>query len=105
MPLTLLPAVSPAISSGNSSTSNSSDHLEISNADYRANRPQPIVYAEKDILEQLHTSTNRKLGEAPLYSTPPVAARPILDAVVQESKPARPRWSLMGKRNAAAIAV
>lgn len=68
-------------------------------------RPQPIVYAEKDIFDRLHTSTTRKLGEAPLYDSPPPKV-PIATAkpIVQVEKPKKSRWSLMGKKNNAAIA-
>jgi hypothetical protein len=101
--------VSPVVSSGNSTTSNSSDHLEIAvapnaNPDRMSIRPQPMVYPEKDIFERLHTSTTRKLGEAPLFDGPPEVAKPIANIVAQE-KPKKSRWSLMGKKNAAAITV
>jgi hypothetical protein len=107
--LTCNAEVSPVVSSGNSTTSNSSDHLEIAvapnaNPDRMSIRPQPMVYPEKDIFERLHTSTTRKLGEAPLFDGPPEVAKPIANIVAQE-KPKKSRWSLMGKKNAAAITV
>ena len=107
--LTCNAEVSPVVSSGNSTTSNSSDHLEIAvapnaNPDRMSIRPLPMVYPEKDIFERLHTSTTRKLGEAPLSDGPPEVAKPIANIVAQE-KPKKSRWSLMGKKNAAAIAV
>jgi hypothetical protein len=77
----------------------------MSNLKHTTHRSQPVVYAENDFLGQLHTSTTRKLGEAPLHSSPPVVVRPVLDAMVQNGKPVKPRWSLMGKKNAATIVV
>jgi hypothetical protein len=63
------------------------------------------VYAEKDIFERLHTSTTRKLGEAPLYDSPPMPIKSaVTKVVVQEQKQKKQRWSLMGKRNSAAVA-
>lgn len=103
--LSLITAVSPVISSGNSTTSVSSDNLEMSNSKMQPSRPQPVVYAENDFLGQLHTSTTRKLGEAPISSSPLVATKPALRVVVQDGKPVKPRWSLMGKKNAATITV
>ena len=100
--------VSPVVSSGNSTTSNSSENLEMkiaSNPNRMSQRPQPIVYAEKDIFDRLHTSTTRKLGEAPLYDSPHIRSRaPTANLVAPEPKPKRARWSLMGKRNSAAVA-
>jgi len=100
--------VSPVVSSGNSTTSNSSENLEISitpNPNRQSQRPQPIVYEEKDIFERLHTSTTRKLGEAPLYDSPHIPIKPAATkVVVQEQKQKKQRWSLMGKRNSAAVA-
>lgn len=98
-------AVSPVISSGNSASSTYSDNLELSNSKHSAHRPQPVVYAENDFLEQLHTSTHRKLGEAPVYTSPPTMVRPVLDAVVQNGRPSKSRWSMMGRKNAVGIAV
>ncbi|KIN07749.1 hypothetical protein OIDMADRAFT_109346 [Oidiodendron maius Zn] len=93
------------LSSGNSTTSVSSENLEMSNSKMQPSRPQPVVYAENDFLGQLHTSTTRKLGEAPISSSPLVATKPALRVVVQDGKPVKPRWSLMGKKNAATITV
>ncbi|KAG0650556.1 hypothetical protein D0Z07_3268 [Hyphodiscus hymeniophilus] len=64
--------VSPAMSSGNSTSSHhSSENLEMPrNVNRQSMRPQPIVYAEQDIFDKLHKSTNRKLGEAPLHDSP-----------------------------------
>ncbi|TVY13774.1 hypothetical protein LARI1_G008535 [Lachnellula arida] len=120
--------VTPALSSGNSDTSDSSDNLEISvapNQNYhipqrpvsirtgshfqgttRKSLPQGTVFPEKDIFSRLHTSTTRKLGEAPLYDSPPVvrkAPTATITPVEQTSK--KPKWSLLGKnRNANTVA-
>jgi hypothetical protein len=105
--LTSYAEVSPVVSSGNSTTSNSSDNLEIAttqNSKRVSQRPQPIVYAEQDIFDRLHTSTTRKLGEAPLYDSPPIREKaPVAAVVAQEVKAKKQRWSLLGKKNAAAI--
>jgi hypothetical protein len=103
--LTSYTEVSPVVSSGNSTTSNSSDNLEIpvtQKSKHVSHRPQPIVYAEQDIFDRLHTSTTRKLGEAPLHDSPPIKA-PVVKVVTQEVKPKKQRWSLLGKKNSAAI--
>jgi hypothetical protein len=106
--LTSYAEVSPVVSSGNSTTSNSSDNLEIAVTDKSkriSQRPQPIVYAEKDIFERLHTSTTRKLGEAPLHDSPPVHVKaPVATVVARETKAKKQRWSLLGKKNSAATA-
>ena len=94
--------VSPVVSSGNSTTSNSSDHLEMpQNADRMSYRPQPIVYAEQDIFDKLHTSTTRKLGEAPLHDSSLVGTKAPVAATtaVPQQKQKKNRWSLLGKRN------
>ena len=105
--LTSYTEVSPVVSSGNSTTSNSSDNLEIpvtQNSKRVSQRPQPIVYAEQDIFDRLHTSTTRKLGEAPLYDSPPIREKAsVAPVVAQEVKAKKQRWSLLGKKNAAAI--
>jgi hypothetical protein len=95
---------SPVISSGNS-TNSSSDNLEMaaSKSNRLSQRLQPIVYAERDIFDRLHKSTTRKLGEAPLYDSPPMKPKAAA-VVVQEAKPKKQRWSLMGKRTSAAVA-
>jgi hypothetical protein len=105
--LTSYAEVSPVVSSGNSTSSNSSDNLEIAvtqNSKRVSQRPQPIVYAEQDIFDRLHTSTTRKLGEAPRYDSPPIRERaPVVAVVAQEVKAKKQRWSLLGKKNAATI--
>jgi hypothetical protein len=105
--LTSYAEVSPVVSSGNSTTSNSSDNLEIAatqNSKRVSQRPQPIVYGEQDIFDRLHTSTTRKLGEAPLYDSPPIREKaPVAAVVAREVKAKKQRWSLLGKKNAATI--
>jgi hypothetical protein len=105
--LTSYAEVSPVVSSGNSTTSNSSDNLEIpvtQNSKRVSQRPQPIVYAEQDIFDRLHKSTTRKLGEAPLYNSPPIREKAsVAPVVAQEVKAKKQRWSLLGKKNAATI--
>ena len=107
--LTSYTEVSPVVSSGNSTSSNSSDNLEIAvtqKSKHASHRPQPIVYADQDIFDRLHTSTTRKLGEAPLYDSPPIREKaPLAKVVAQEVKPKKQRWSLLGKKNSAAIQV
>lgn len=91
---------SPVNSSGNSTTS-STDHLP-EMAPAASNRPQPLTFAEKDIFQRLHTSTTRKVGEAPIYDSPPVKPTATATATateVQETKPKKQRWSFLGKRN------
>ncbi|KUJ14396.1 uncharacterized protein LY89DRAFT_137942 [Mollisia scopiformis] len=109
--LTSSAEVSPVVSSGNSTNSNSSaENLEIapaSKSNRLSSRPQPIVYAEKDIFDRLHTSTTRKVGEAPLYDAPPpMKTKTPTTVVTQETtKPKKQRWSILGKKNATATAV
>ncbi|CZR63928.1 uncharacterized protein PAC_13825 [Phialocephala subalpina] len=101
--------VSPVVSSGNSTNSNSSaENLEIApvkNSNRHSHRPQPIVYAEKDIFDRLHTSTTRKLGEAPVLDAPPPVKpkTPTSTIVAQETKPKKQRWSILGKKNTTAV--
>lgn len=95
--------VSPVISSGNS-TSSDSDHLEMAqNRNRTSVRQQPTVYADQDIFDKLHTSTNRKLGEAPLYDTPPTLAKTPAAPTTAVPQPKKKRWSLMGKNKNTAI--
>ena len=76
---------------------------EAANYDFRSNRPRPIVYSEQDVFDRLHTSTNRKLGEAPLYGSPPVKPKArIATITVPEKtleKPEKRGWSFLGKKN------
>jgi len=69
-------------------------------------RPQPTTYVEKDIFQRLHTSTTRKIGEAPIMDSVPVKAQVTATVVAQEQKekPKKARWSLMGKRTSIAAA-
>lgn len=104
--------VSPLGSSGNSTTSDSSDPLEMPTASGSERRKSiplrstPIVYKEKDIFDRLHTSTTRKLGEAPLYDSPPVTVKgPMASLPTKEVKvEKRARWSLMGKKPTSSMA-
>jgi hypothetical protein len=68
-------------------------------------RPQPIVYAEQDVFDRLHTSTTRKLGEAPLYDSPPTMTKAPVAATtaVPQQKQKKQRWSLLGKKHNTAI--
>ncbi|KAG9244827.1 hypothetical protein BJ878DRAFT_567234 [Calycina marina] len=101
--------VSPLVSSGSSSSSGSSDHLQIA-TNARPKRkhslPIPTYFAEKDVFDRLHTSTTRKLGEAPLYDhPPPTAFKQAAVAKVTQYPPKRMRWSLMGKKHSSTVAV
>ncbi|KAH7317635.1 hypothetical protein BKA65DRAFT_410481 [Rhexocercosporidium sp. MPI-PUGE-AT-0058] len=108
--------VSPVVSSGTSTNSNnSSDNLEIAGPSTerpvntrqlsKTDKPKGTVFAEQDIFDRLHTSTARKLGEAPLFETPqgPKPRTPTKAAPVVEQKPKKQRWSLLGKKNTAAV--
>lgn len=68
-------------------------------------RPQPMVYEEKDVFDRLHTSTTRKLGEAPQYDSPPIVAKTAVapTTAVPPQKQKRNRWSLLGKKHASTI--
>jgi hypothetical protein len=103
---------SPVASSGTSASS-SSDHLEIpplklnrkSYSRPRSMVPQATTYAETNIFKNLHTSTTRKLGEAPIMENPPPLAPIVHKATLTAAQPHKKnRWSLMGKRNSAALA-
>ncbi|KZF22927.1 hypothetical protein L228DRAFT_268298 [Xylona heveae TC161] len=54
--------ISPIASSSQSTTSDSSSSLEIQGE---------VHFPEQNVLNQLHKSTYRKVGEAPLYDAPP----------------------------------
>jgi len=97
---------SPVMSSGNSTSS--SDNLEMAQYPNRlSTRQQPIVYAEKDIFDKLHTSTTRKLGEAPLSDSPPVVTTTpaAVSPAAAQPKPKKNRWSLLGKRHSTIAAM
>jgi hypothetical protein len=93
--------VSPVVSSGNSTSSNSSEPLEMPKR-----KPEGHNYPERDIFQRLHTSTTRKIGEAPLHDSPPVPVKsptaPVVTDLKQKNK--RSRWSMLGKKNPTPIA-
>jgi len=102
--------VSPIISSANSASSEfSGSHLEMKGA---AAKPTATTFQEKDIFHRLHTSTNRKIGEAPagLQAVPPVPPLPAKrsaapDAVQQPKDKRRLGFGFKGKtREVAATA-
>ncbi|CZT04644.1 uncharacterized protein RCO7_05528 [Rhynchosporium graminicola] len=105
---------SPVISSSNSTKSNnSSDILEIavdSTGRPKPNRtrskesgPQGTVFVQQDIFDRLHTSTSRKVGEAPILDGPAPRPRVRTSTPAVEQKQKKQRWSLLGKRNTAAV--
>ncbi len=65
-----------------------------------------MTYAERDIFQRLHTSTTRKIGEAPIMDSAHVKAQVTATLIAQEQKekPKKARWSLMGKRTSIAAA-
>lgn len=88
-----------------SSSSSTSLDLEIgANAPRRpvpsdAFKHQPVALPNNNILQRLHKSTTRKLGEAPILKAPIVevqAPKPVVVAPVVQKKS---RWSRMGKQN------
>ena len=84
---------SPFHSSGNSSRSDSSEPIEFPNS-----KPQGTTFVPVNVFDSLHTSTTRKLGEAPQRSGPPVEVKTPA-AVVTVKKPSkRTRWSIMRKK-------
>ncbi|TGO61956.1 hypothetical protein BCON_0023g00140 [Botryotinia convoluta] len=95
---------SPGNSKAPSSSSSSSDlGLEIGARAPRRPLPsdafkhQPVVFQNHDILQRLHTSTTRKLGEAPIVKAPTVEVqvpKPVVVAPVAKS-----RWSRKGKKD------
>ncbi|KAF7914016.1 uncharacterized protein EAF01_000422 [Botrytis porri] len=107
---------SPVNSKAPSSASSSSDiGLEITAKIPRrpllsdAFKHQPVIFQNHDILQRLHTSTTRKLGEAPNIQAPIVEVpvpEPAVVAPVAQTKPvvvavapvAKSRWSRMGKK-------
>jgi len=106
--------VSPAHSSGHSTTSSSSENLEMKPShrpqmeerqpSFASHRLQPVVYAEKDIFDRLHTSKLRKLGEAPILDTPPPRALLVHTGSAEAPvKTKKNRWSLLGKRKSAVV--
>ncbi|KAG4027092.1 hypothetical protein MFRU_033g00620 [Monilinia fructicola] len=71
-------------------------------------RPEPVVFEDHDIFSRLHTSTTRKLGEAPLMTAPQVhLPRPASVLVAPAPAPLKKnRWATsMRKHTSAPIAV
>ncbi|KAI9645368.1 hypothetical protein NHQ30_006105 [Ciborinia camelliae] len=109
-------ATSPVASSGNSmktsssSASIASDDLEIASSvprrlrPRRSFRPEPVVFEGHDAFSRLHTSTTRKLGEAPIMTATQVQLpKPAPVLVAPESKQKKTRWTLMGRHNGSSI--
>ncbi|KAI9810152.1 MAG: hypothetical protein M1827_006678 [Pycnora praestabilis] len=106
--------ITPAGSSGNSTSSNSSSRKRYSvsfatepitygTAEILEIRP-PVQRQESSILDTLHTSTTRKLGEAPLHDAPP--PRPQATVVTPPSPAVAQRKRKFGfGRKSTAIAV
>jgi len=86
-------------SADSTSSTASSEKLEMKD------RSTANVYAEKDIFKNLHTSTTRKLGEAPISGYPQYSQTPkktpaaAVVAQEQQEKKKQARWSFKGKRN------
>jgi hypothetical protein len=64
------------------------------------------VYTQKDIFDSLHTSTIRKVGEAPISPSPSITASapvvpPLLDPEKQQKKK---RWMMKGKNREIGVA-
>ncbi|APA07346.1 hypothetical protein sscle_02g021160 [Sclerotinia sclerotiorum 1980 UF-70] len=104
-------ATSPVTSSRNStktsssSSSSSCDDLEIASSVPRrlqprhSFRPEPVVFEDHDIFTRLHTSTTRKLGEAPIMSKPQNQLPKPAPVIVAPPKSKKSRWSLIGKHD------
>ncbi|KAF7937974.1 uncharacterized protein EAE97_007770 [Botrytis byssoidea] len=97
-----------------SASSSSESGLEIAARTPRRPLPsdafkhQPVIFQNHDILQRLHTSTTRKLGEAPTLKAPIVEVqvpKPVVVAPVTQKEPvavaplAKSRWSRMGKKD------
>ncbi|KAJ8058620.1 hypothetical protein OCU04_012797 [Sclerotinia nivalis] len=108
-------ATSPVTSSGNStktsssSSSSSGDDLEIASSVPRrlrprhSFRPEPVVFEDHDIFTRLHTSTTRKLGEAPIMSKPQNQLPKPAPVIVAPPTSKKTRWTLVGKHDASPI--
>ncbi|KAH8601643.1 hypothetical protein B0O99DRAFT_648313 [Bisporella sp. PMI_857] len=108
-----------------STSSNSSDHLEIAATKVLSKPAQkeekkersslypklgpelqkPVVLnnSMQDVFDRLHTNPNRKLGEAPISDEPLPYKAPPKAAPMASVEPKKKRWSLMGKKHAPTI--
>ncbi|ESZ90200.1 hypothetical protein SBOR_9409 [Sclerotinia borealis F-4128] len=113
-------APSPVTSSGtstitsSSSSSSSSDDLEITTVSSVPRRlqprysfrPEPVVFEDHDVFSRLHTSTTRKLGEAPIMTAPQAQlSKPTPVMVAPQIAHKKSRWTLIGKHKPSPIAV
>ncbi|KAF7960458.1 hypothetical protein EAE96_000138 [Botrytis aclada] len=99
------PVTSEVPSSSSSSSSSTSLGLEIAARAPRkpllsdAYKHQPVIFHNYDILQRLHTSPTRKLGEAPIIKAPIVEVQVPQPAVVAPVAQAKSRWSRVGKKD------
>ena len=88
-----------------SSSSSTSLGLEIGASAPRRPLPsdafehQPVAFPNDNILQRLHKSTTRKLGEAPILKAPIVEVQMPKPVVVTPVVQKKSRWSRMGKQN------
>jgi hypothetical protein len=72
---------------------------------YLSYKPQATVFGDTDIFAHLHTSTSRKVGEAPACEAPPLVPKIPEAILVAEEAKQRKKWSLMGKHTSGAVAL
>ncbi|QSZ30956.1 hypothetical protein DSL72_000515 [Monilinia vaccinii-corymbosi] len=105
---------SPTTSSGSSIQSSSSSHdLGIDGAPSvpqrlrprHSFRPEPVVFEDQNVFSRLHTSTTRKLGEAPILTASQVQLPKPASVVVAPPACKKNRWSSMGRHAPSPIAV
>ncbi|PQE17942.1 hypothetical protein CJF32_00008422 [Rutstroemia sp. NJR-2017a WRK4] len=105
-----------SLPSSGTSTSSSADSLKMAiikappklqeRGSYLSYKPQPTVFGDADIFAHLHTSTSRKVGEAPTCESPPPLVPKIPESILAaEEAKQRKKWSLMGKHTPGAVAV
>ncbi|KAM0132957.1 hypothetical protein ACHAP3_006246 [Botrytis cinerea] len=88
-----------------SSSSSTSLGLEIGASAPRRPLPsdafehQAVAFPNNNILQRLHKSTTRKLGEAPILKAPIVEVQVPKPVVVTPVVQKKSRWSRMGKQN------
>ena len=88
-----------------SSSSSTSLGLEIGASAPRRPLPsdafehQAVAFPNNNILQRLHKSTTRKLGEAPILKAPIVEVQMPKPVVVTPVVQRKSRWSRMGKQN------